>query len=133
MKTKDFPISQLRLVDVLMRGNHIPSTYMMHESQVETFIKATIRLHHTHGNPHTKSNPENLWEIRVDQLTVEAKSYWWCCEDLQNNNDPKGAQLNHSVHSPRSRRVWAHPDLIAEEKKRRAEEEQAEYEDEMRS
>lgn len=133
---KDFPISQLRIVEVTIHQDFVPNKqphrYMMHADQVDTFIAATSRLHYTHGNPHTATfaprPPENLWEIRVDQLSVETVSYWWCTRDLMKNGDPNGARLNHTgAHATPSRRVWANPKLIEQEKEARRQAERDEY------
>jgi hypothetical protein len=103
------------MVDVYFKGGGSPRTHMMHQSQVDTFLKATIRLHHTHGNPHlepAKQMLANLWEVRVHGVEVPTVSYWWCAESLQ-AKDAKGAKLNPP--SIRSTRLWAHPDLLASE------------------
>lgn len=122
---RDFPISELRLVHLDIRNPEVrrkgiyprPSVHFMHESQVDTFVEASIRLHQTEGNPHIKDRtggvpPDQLWEIKVGHLELNTASYWWCCADLGKNEDPKGAQLN----DPKSPiRVWAHPELLRHE------------------
>lgn len=136
----DYPISQLRFVKMSIVNREGPDrvphdqVHMMHESQVETFVAATIKLHHTEGNPHlpVMGTPplklDNLWEIRTTSVAINTTSYWWCVPDLQKNNDPKGAQLNLDTFY---RRVWAHSELLELEKRARAEEEQDEYEMDM--
>lgn len=108
---EDFPISELRIVR-LYKGDQIRSTdHYMHKSQVKTFCKAAIALHHSPGiNPHTKCKTTPLKEIYVGCLRTDAVSYWWCTEDLQNNGDPKGARLNDA--DSRTERVWAHTDPV---------------------
>lgn len=123
---RDFPISELRIVRIYIRtplmrqnGSHDPpSDHFMHKDQVDTFVAASIALHQTKGNPHTKNGPpDQLWEIRVHSFKVDTNSYWWCTMDLKKNDDPNGAQLNQTC---LGERVWAHPELLAQE--RRAEE-----------
>lgn len=128
---KDFPISQLRIVkiwfhttDAMMHRDITvtPTIHMMHESQVDTFARATIELHAGKGNP--KTGPlNNLWYLTVTPLSVETESYWWCHPELKANNRSDGAQLNKCYQN--EKRLWAHPDLIADEK--RAIELEAEY------
>lgn len=127
---EDYPISQLRLVEVHLceprdrsKRFGLRQVYMMHESQVERFMRAQIKLHHIDGNPHLDVKLDNLWEIKVGIINTRTKSYWWCTEDLQKNQDPKGAQLNEDLDA---KRVWAHPDLLARESKERAAEEEEE-------
>lgn len=104
---KDFPISELRLVSLFIKGSSNPTIHMCHESQVELLVKASINLHHL--------RLENLWFIRVQKLELETRSYWWCTENLDKNHDPNGAQLNYPKYSSTDR-VWAHPDLLKEER-----------------
>jgi hypothetical protein len=118
---RDYPLSELRIVETYLKGNHIPQIHYMHKDQVDTFVEATIQLHHVVGNPHHRDeqgNPkecrlDNLWQIRVCELETETASYWWCVPDLQKNNDTKGAQLN-QTNPPFRGYVWRHPDLIAQ-------------------
>lgn len=138
MNPLDYPISQLRFVKMTTvdRGpkgyGYHDSVHMMHESQVPIFIEASIRLHHTHGNPHGKNGEviklNNLWEIRVTSVNTDTTSYWWCVPDLQGNGNPKGAQLNLDTFY---RQVWAHPELLERAKKARAEEEHDEWQMDM--
>lgn len=122
---RDFPISELRIVSLYIRNPDSrrkgiyssPSMYYMHESQVDTFVEASIKLHQTEGNPHIKyrtggTPPDQLWEIKVSHLEINTKSYWWCCTDLEKNEDPKGAQLNNPTCGDR---IWAHPELLRNE------------------
>lgn len=130
----DFPISELRIVKIFLYNSErpqLPLTYMMHEAEVETFIKATVKLHHTLGNPnHLDSEGrqvvlklDNLWEIIVLRVAVDTATYWWCSEKLC-KGDTFGARLNEISDY---RRVWANPKLLQLEKEDRAEEEREEY------
>lgn len=104
-----------------------PQIHMMHESEIDTFIKATIKLYYPHhfdseGRPIVvKLN--NLWAIYVSNIQISNVSYWWCSENLQ-DSDPLAAKLNQESYR---RRVWAHPELLQLEKEDRAEEEREEY------
>jgi hypothetical protein len=138
----DYPISQLRIVKRWFHsydnggGRKVweDSPHYMHESQVETFIAASIALHHSPGiNPHNGNPTSALWEIKVAPLGEET-SYWWCCPDLMANHSAQGAQINQALWSIcfLTDRKWAHPILLAEEKKSREDEAKAEYEDNLR-
>lgn len=97
---KDFPISQLALVSVFFwheepdkRVVSPVRIHYMHEDQVDTFVQATIRLHHEPGiNPHNEAPTARLWEITVNGLETETKTYWWCHPDLRGSTG--GAKLN---------------------------------------
>lgn len=135
----NYPIAQLRLVKVIFyhvdkQGNSIPDegrVHYMHQSQVETFIAATIALHHEPGiNPHSGGETAKLWEIKVCGLETDAKSYWWCDPTLKSNDSPQGARINQAkwgILGPTDR-VWACPTLWAEEHRARERELQAEME-----
>lgn len=113
----DFPISELRIVEIWLHHNLQVSPHterhMMHMSQVETFVKATVDLHHTRGNVHSGVRLDNLWEVRVNKLNLDTKAYWWGSPE-QKNNDPNGAKINDTNWGER---VWAHPELLAEERR----------------
>lgn len=138
---RDYPLSQLRIVLVSIlepteraqgiRHDDHPQIHYMHESQIDVFVRAKIQLHHVVGNPHhrdAEGNPiecklDNLWEIRVSSLDTQTFSAWHCAESLQ-AGDPLGAKLNQKTSSER---LWAHPELIAWEQQRAAEEARREY------
>lgn len=111
----DYPISELRIVEVYLKGNHTPSYRHMHKDQVPTFLEATINLHYKIGNPHSGCKPGNgvalLWRISVCSLPLETKSYWWTHPSLHSKKGV-GAQLNDYFGGEV---VWRHPDLIKEE------------------
>lgn len=119
----DYPISELRLVEVYLKGHKECHTHYMHKDQVDIFVESTIQLHHVVGNPHHRNEDgtpkecrlDNLWKIRVRNLETETKSYWWCTPDLQKNDDPKGAKLNQVIPFLIGGWVWMHPALLAEE------------------
>ena len=125
----DFPISQLRMVTIYYHNDGKVSEHsgrhMMHEDQVETFVKATVALHHSPGiNPHNGVEAASLWEIRFSQVETDAESYWWSTPDLQRNGDPMGAQLNAEI---LDQRLWAHPLLLKQDESNRAWLERQEY------
>jgi len=109
----DFPISELRVVRVYMKGSTSPHVHYMHESQVDVFVEATVNLHYLVGNPHNGKQLHNLWRIEVSPLSVETDSFWWCSPTLH-ADQVSGARLN-STYLCAS--VWRHPDLIAEDKR----------------
>jgi hypothetical protein len=128
----DYPISQLRLVKVIFGEGKTTSEHVhyMHESQVETFIAATVALHHSPGiNPHNGIKTASLWEIKVCELG-EQVSYWWCDPTLMKNHSAQGAQINQAKWSIcfLTDRKWAHPDLLRKEKEQREADAKAEYE-----
>jgi hypothetical protein len=144
----NFPISELRIVYVYMAGpierrriregelaSHVPSqpsVRMMNFVEVPTFVEATIRLHHTHGNPHHKNDDgtpkpcplDNLWKIEVARLNMITQSYWWCSPTL--HESPDGAQLNQEEIT--RERLFAHPYLLQLEAEGREAEERWEME-----
>lgn len=119
LKNNDYPVSQLRLVKLVFREGKTTSEHVhyMHESQVETFIAASVRLHHSPGiNPHNGNKTASLWEIKVCSLGDQV-SYWWCHPDLKDNYSPQGAKINPAQWAIwRKDRKWAHPSLLSEEK-----------------
>jgi hypothetical protein len=135
----DYPISQLRLVKVIFyhvdkEGRSIPgdgNVHYMHESQVQTFIDATVALHHEPGiNPHNGVKTASLWEIKVCGLEEKAVSYWWCDPTLKDNYSAHGAKINPAkwaLLGPTDR-VWACPTLWKQEHMARERELKAEME-----
>ncbi|MEO7173578.1 hypothetical protein [Flavobacterium sp.] len=117
MSEIDYPLSEMRMVVIVMRGKdgkaayYYPNKHIMHYSQVDTFVKATVKLHYAVGNVHHTPALmlNNLWSIHVHRFNIKTYSYWWCSED-QKSDDPNGARLN----DPESvgERVWAHPDCL---------------------
>jgi hypothetical protein len=108
---------------------------LMHESQVGDYIAAKLELHWEPGhNPHwykvrvKTMTPEQahdmsltsvLWEITVVRFNDErlrAIAYWHTTPGLH-EKDGEGA---HVINTHNTHRVWAHPDLLEDE--RRAEE-----------
>ena|SRR5271166_5419859 len=106
---------------------HEQRHYMM-ESQVATFLQATLELHYQPGiNPHNGNTAALLWEAKVGKLE-QPVSYWWCVPGLHKNHDQAGAQISSFVHKS----LWVHPDLQVLLAQERADEERAEYESEQR-
>lgn len=111
---KDFPVSELRIVNVYFHGNHMPSVRYMHKSQVDTFVKATVELHHERGNPYTGGKAAPLRRIEVQGLGIETVSYWWCTPGLHKNAQG-GARINDPViNAPLRVEAWVHPEIEAE-------------------
>lgn len=125
MTVADFPISQLRVVQYDMRSEHsFRAEKLMHESQVETFLAALLKLHYSPGiNPHSQLKCSELWEVKLGKLRTETVSYWWCSPSLGVKfpgddfhpdiwAEPKQAKLNNIEYQ----RLWAHPELLQQER-----------------
>ncbi len=120
----DFPVSELRQVRIEF-DETTPSVYLMHMSQVATFMEATLKLHHSPGvNPHNQvktASAKEIWVTRFDR--VGQKSYWWCAPSLQANAaESASLVVNHDYE-----RVWAREDVLARERAERKAELEAEY------
>lgn len=122
MPPKDFPVSQLRMVKLRFKDSKdlYSQDQLMHESQVETFVKAKLELHWEPGiNPHSKLKPAVMWEIRVAHLSSPI-SHWHTSPGLHAGDEGAYVMPTYS-----GERLWAHPDLLANEK--RSEEIEAQY------
>lgn len=103
----DYPVSQLRIVKVQFRDMAYYQTHYLHESQVDMFVKATVRLYHDKSYRPTAS--KDLWQIMTITLS-EPESYWWTSLELD------GSEPNAKIHNTNSsKRLWAHPELLAED------------------
>ena len=125
---KDFPLSELRMVRLVFE-DCLEQKYMMHLSQVQDFIKASLALHHSPGiNPEiyqlfiddgkttdeakifAKTKP--IIEIHVHKFDrLEPQAHWWSSPTLQ-PDDPNGA---HIINQLDSERVWCRADIFASE------------------
>jgi hypothetical protein len=114
---QDFPISQLRVVQYNMRSDpSFRSEQLMHETQVETFLAALLKLHYSPGfNPHNHNKCSELWEVKLGKLRIETDSYWWCSPTLgvRTEAEVPGARLN----TVEYQRLWAHPELLQQEQR----------------
>jgi len=121
MPPRDFPISELRVVKLRFDSDRSRwQEELMHESQVETYLKAKLELHFLPGeNPHNKKQATPLWEARVAKLGSPT-SYWHTSPGLHAGDE--GAYI---IPTYSGKRLWAHPDLLASEKE--AEELEAEF------
>lgn len=138
---QDFPLSQLRMVKLRFKEDRTHSQdALMHESQVEAYVKAKLELHWEPGhNPHwykvhaktmtpelahEKSLTSVLWEVTVVRFNddrLRAIAYWHTTPGLHEKDGEGGHVINtHNTH-----RVWAHPELLADEQ--RAEDIEAEF------
>lgn len=109
------PLSQFRLVTMEWME---PSSWndvqqnIVHESEVDTFLKATLELHYAPGlNPHNGNKCRIAREITVASFDA-AGPFWWTTPGLKDNGDPSGATLLQS--DGRSRRLWINPDYLAQ-------------------
>lgn len=125
----DHPVSELKAVKVVLKredGSLFEQIYMMHQSQVNTFLIAQWKLHHHPGiNPHNGKKTTPLWEMRVAPFESTV-SYWWCSTELKPESG--GAQIHPSFIF---KRMWAHPDLLREETIAKLQMQREEYEMEM--
>lgn len=136
---QDFPISELRVVRYRFQfGEDRWTQELMHVSQVQDFVKAKLELHWEPGvNPRkykmllqdgaTPSQARNgsraavMWEIRVSRFDPkQAEEFWHTTPGLGQELSRDGARVLQTY--KHDERVWAHPDLLADEK--RAEEQE---------
>lgn len=69
------------------------TTDFVPENEVDRFVTACIRLHHTPGiNPHTGGQARKIWKIVAHDMEVRGP-FWWSTPDLQENYDPNGARI----------------------------------------
>lgn len=88
----DFPISAVRKV-TLCWVESAPTSFLVAESDVDTFVEATRRLHWKPGrNPHNGGECSKIWRITVATMEMRGP-FWWTVPDLQNNGDPRGARI----------------------------------------
>jgi hypothetical protein len=111
--TTALPLREFRTVDVTSLDLKTTSSYVVHESQVDTFVQAQKTLHFEPGiNPHTQGRTQPIGRIRI--RTFEASGpFWWSTPDLQENRDPKGA-IDFSPMGG-GEDVWKHPDILRDE------------------
>lgn len=133
----DFPISELRVVEHSFKSSPIEMRRnYMHESQVETFVKAMLELHFepgvnpyvvkhkmlTEGMTHQQASDASkvsvVWVINV--ITLSAREmwdgpYWWATPGLGLDRSVEGAHLLSDYHT--KKRLWAHPELVAKEER----------------
>jgi hypothetical protein len=88
----DFPLSTVRKV-TLCWVKSPPTSFLVSESDVATFIEATKRLHWKPGrNPHNGEGCSKVWQITVAKMELRGP-FWWTVPNLQNNDDPRGARI----------------------------------------
>lgn len=139
---KDFPISELRIVRLHFWGDkedfygefnskltstqihRSVSKHMMHKSQVEKFIEASLKLHHSPGiNPHIKNRFKESGEldnktakleyITIQKLDLNGRTLWWCMPSLGVKGESKdGAIINDPIGD---NCAWIHPDSEEDE------------------
>lgn len=98
----DFPVSELRMVKVItcVRGSTAHEhLHMVHRDDVDTVVKGAIAFYHERG--------QSLWEIMVGcVIPNQINTYWWA------SKDSKSARIITEWWE----RVWAHPELVVQEK-----------------
>ncbi len=107
-------VSELVRITMKFRGSENSTEHFMHRDQVSTFLSACLELHFHPGiNPYTKGKTSELWEVCSAEL-AEPKAYWWSTVGLGKFASAKGAEVS-SFHQ-NCKRLWAHPDLIRQER-----------------
>lgn len=88
----DFPLSAVRKV-TLYWVETAPTSFLVAESDLNTFVEATKRLHWKPGrNPHNNAECSKIWRITVAKMKMRGP-FWWTVPDLGNNDDPRGARI----------------------------------------
>lgn len=101
-------------------GFRHPTEHLMHESQVDLFLKAALELHYEPGiNPHNTVKATELWYVTVGSVKG-CNEWWWTKVGLGIDKTAQGAEISYWD----NKRVWTHPELAAEEL--------AEHQEEMR-
>jgi hypothetical protein len=89
--TELIPVSQLRMVSLHFMSGSI-SKHVVHESQVDVMVEASLKLHHEPGvNPHNGKETAKLREIFLWKLQ-RSGPYWWTGPSLH-AGDKKGAAV----------------------------------------
>lgn len=98
-KLGDPRISEMRQVVIHYR-NLRPSTYLIHQCEVERFVEASKQLHSDPGlNPHNGNLCAKVWKITVTPVRATGP-FWWTTPGLQNNDDPRGAHVFNGDYGP---------------------------------
>lgn len=124
-------VEDIRLIRVCFHNNGkqcSSTTYYMPASEVATFVKATVKLHHEVGNPHVVNDDgtkgaklDNLWCIWEEEFS-KLVNYWWTSTNLGVKGEP-GAVAN-ILSKSAGVRIWANPLLLQEEKEADAREQE---------
>lgn len=81
------------IVCLKVQLRHYLQQHIMKRRDVDTFVAATLALYHDPGiNPHTGRKCSPVEKITLCVLKKSGR-YWWTTPDLQNNNDPNGAEI----------------------------------------
>ncbi len=121
----DFPLSTIRKV-TLHWVESVPTSFIVAESDVNTFVEATKRLHWNPGrNPHNNGECSKIWRLTVAKMEMRGP-FWWTVPDLQRNGDPRGARI---IDGGIDRVVWEDEEHIARVQAEEAEAEARHYRD----
>ncbi len=73
--------------------NGSTSAYLVSQSDLDRFLKATLELHHDPGvNPHSGGTTDKV--VKITSRTLQSKGrFWWSTPGLKANDDPKGAEI----------------------------------------
>lgn len=87
----------------------MPTSFLVAEADVETFVEATKRLHWKPGrNPHNNEECSKVWRITVAKMELR-DPFWWTVPDLQQNDDPRGARI---IDGGIDRAVWTDVEYV---------------------
>jgi hypothetical protein len=105
------PLSAFRIVTIRWMDDEdddVRATeHIVHESHVDRFVRATLRLHYAPGiNPHAGVRVAVARSITVGKI-VAGGPYWWSTPSLQRQDETAGAII---FRGDEECIVWTHPD-----------------------
>lgn len=119
----DPKLSEIRRVTLCYQEG-APVSYLVHQSEVDTFVEASKRLHFKPGkNPHNGGETAKVWRITVAKME-SLGPFWWTVPDLGRNGDPAGAQI---IDGGNERTVFTDEEYVARLHAEEAEQEAAHY------
>lgn len=91
-------------------GRSAPTQHIVHASELDVFVEACRKLHHTPGvNPHVKDRDprcSKIWRVSVAELRAFGP-YWWAQTDLGVSESPGAKTIRDTVR----KYVFTDPDL----------------------
>lgn len=110
----DFPVSELRKINVYFRvGSHVTQTYI-HASEVEKYVKCLAELHYEPGiNPYNVEKTATI--SHVESCSLVFGEYWHATPGLGKDKTQTAVSTGEFW---KSERVWTNPDTLKEEYER---------------